>query len=182
MSAKEVAIKVLGGFQVVVVGQPVPLTAWRSRQARTLLKILAGRRGRPTTRACLCELLWPDDDPAKTGHRLSVLLTTVRGVLDPGRDWPTEQYIGSDLTGVWLDLSHVTLDAESLLADSAYASALLSQGETECAREILNDIDARYCGDAFEDEPYDVWAEVPAGGDAGSLAAVAASPGDPRYP
>jgi DNA-binding SARP family transcriptional activator/tetratricopeptide (TPR) repeat protein len=159
VSAKAVAINVLGGFQVVVDGQPVALTAWRSRQARTLVKILAGRRGRPTTRAHLCELLWPDDDPAKTGHRLSVLLATVRGVLDPGRAWPTEHYVESDLTGIWLDLSHITLDAESLLTDAAHASALLSSGETERAREILTDIDARYGGDAFEDEPYELWAE-----------------------
>ena len=33
----------------------------------------------------LCELLWPDDDPSRTGHRLSVLLSIVRGVLDPDR-------------------------------------------------------------------------------------------------
>ena len=88
-----------------------------------------------------------------------MLLATVRGVLDPARAWPTEHYIGSDLTGIWLDLSHVTLDAESLLADAAHASTLLSRGETERAREILNDIDARYGGDAFEDEPYELWAE-----------------------
>ena len=84
-TAKPVAIGVLGGFTVSVNGQPVPLTAWRSRQARTLVKILAARRGRPLTRAYVCELLWPDDDPLKTGHRLSVLLTTVRGVLDAER-------------------------------------------------------------------------------------------------
>ena len=75
----------LGGFEVRVGGEPVPLPAWRSRQARTLVKVLASRRGRPVTRDSLCELIWPDDDPAKTGHRLSVLLATVRGVLDPAR-------------------------------------------------------------------------------------------------
>ncbi len=151
---------VLGRFQVLVEGQPVSLSAWRSRQARTLVKILAGRRGRPTTRAHLCELLWPDDDPAKTPHRLSVLLATVRGVLDPGKAWPAEHYVASDSTGVWLDLRRVTLDAESLLADAAHAAALLADGQTDLAREILSDIDHRYCGDAFEDEPYEDWAEA----------------------
>src|SRR3712207_7466618 len=60
-------------FRSVLVGaRPVPLTAWRSRQARSLLKILVARRGRPVPRTELCELLWPDDDPQRTAHRLSV--------------------------------------------------------------------------------------------------------------
>ena len=42
-----VRIQVLGGFEVRVDGEPVPLPAWRSRQARTLVKVLASRRGRP---------------------------------------------------------------------------------------------------------------------------------------
>ena len=83
-----VHVAVLGPFTVTVAGAEVPLPAWRSRQARTLVKILAAHRGRVVTRARLCDLLWPDDDPARTGHRLSVLLATVRGVLDPAKAWP----------------------------------------------------------------------------------------------
>ena len=94
-----------GGFEVRVGRQPVPLQAWRSRQARTLVKILASRRGRPLTRDYLSELLWPDDDPAKTGHRLSVLLATVRGVLDPDKAWPPDHYVAGDSSGLRLDLA-----------------------------------------------------------------------------
>ena len=158
-TAKPVAIGVLGGFSVSINGQPVPLTAWRSRQARTLVKILAARRGRPLTRAYVCELLWPDDDPLKTGHRLSVLLTTVRGVLDPERVWPPERYVAADLTGIWLDLRYIALDADSVLQDAAHAADLMEQGDADRAREILADIDSSYHGDAFEDEPGEEWAE-----------------------
>ena len=158
-TAKPVAIGVLGGFTVSINGQPVPMTAWRSRQARTLVKILAARRGRPLTRAYVCELLWPDDDPLKTGHRLSVLLTTVRGVLDPERVWPPERYVAADLTGIWLDLRNVALDADSVLQDAAHAADLMEQGDADRAREILADIDSSYHGDAFEDEPGEEWAE-----------------------
>src|SRR5690606_37606148 len=86
-AGRSVSITVLGRFAVAVGGVEVPLPAWRSRQARTLVKILAAYRGRVVTRARLCDLLWPDDDPARTGHRLSVLLATVRGVLDPAKAW-----------------------------------------------------------------------------------------------
>ncbi len=156
---RRVAVSVLGGFQVAVDGRPVPLTAWRSRQARTLVKILAGHRGRPVTRGYLCDQLWPDDDPSRTGHRLSVLLATVRAVLDPERAWPPGHHVGSDTSGIWLDLRHVALDADGLLLDAGLAGELLDAGDRERAREILSDIDGRYRGDAFEDEPYEQWAD-----------------------
>ncbi len=154
-----VAIEVLGGFRVCVDDVEVPGNAWRSRQARTLVKILAGRRGRPVTRAWLCETLWPDDDPAKTGHRLSVLLATVRGVFDPERRWPTDRFIAADLTGVWLDLRYVALDAETLIRDAEVAATLMDDGQADRATEILADINTRYRGDAFEDEPGEEWAD-----------------------
>ena len=83
--APPVAIRAFGRFEVLVAGEPVPATQWQSRKARDLLRILVARRGRPVPRGELSELLWPDDDPERTGHRLSVLLSIVRGVLDPFR-------------------------------------------------------------------------------------------------
>ena len=157
--AQRVTVRVLGGFEVAVDLKPVPVPAWRSRQTRTLLKVLAARRGRPLTRAFLCELLWPDDDPTKTGHRLSVLLATIRGVLDPDKDWPPDHYVGADLRGLWLDLRHVALDADSLLRDADLAADLMDADDLDRAREILTDIDRRYRGGAFEDEPGEEWAD-----------------------
>ena len=49
-AAAPVQVRVLGRFEVVVAGRPVPLPAWRSRQARSLFKILVARRGRPVSR------------------------------------------------------------------------------------------------------------------------------------
>lgn len=155
----EVSVTVLGPFSVTVAGTEVPLVAWRSRQARTLVKILAAQRGRVVTRARLCDLLWPDDDPARTGHRLSVLLATVRGVLDPTRAWPPDRFIVADQLGVRLDLSTVALDADLLLRDAAHATVLLDAGDAERAREVLSHVDALYRGEAFEDE-CDEWADA----------------------
>jgi len=154
-----VAIRVLGPFAVSVDGDEVPLTAWRSKQARTLVKILAAQRGRVLTRARLCDLLWPDDDPARTGHRLSVLLATVRGVLDPDKAWPVDRYLTADQWGVRLALGAVTLDADELLRDAAHATALLEAGDTHRAREVLTHVDQLHQGEAFEDE-CDEWADA----------------------
>lgn len=147
-----VVIQVLGPFRVSVDGREVPLPAWRSRQARTLVKVLAGARGSVVTRDRLCEALWPDDDPARTGHRLSVLLATVRGVLDPAKAWPPDRHITADQHGIRLDLTHVDVDAEALLHDAAHAAELMDRGEDERALEILAHVDDRYRGEAFEGE------------------------------
>ena len=47
----------------------------------------------------------------------------------------------------------------ALLRDAAHAAELMAAGEHDRAREILTDVDARYRGDAFEDEPYEEWAD-----------------------
>ncbi len=153
-----VSISVLGPFTVRAGDAEVPLPAWRSKQARTLVKILAAHRGRVVTRARLCDLLWPDHDPARTGHRLSVLLATVRGVLDPAKAWPPDRYVTADHYGVRLDLGAVVLDADLLLRDAAHAAALRESGDAEGEREVLEHVDDLYRGDAFEDESED-WAD-----------------------
>ena len=155
---KDVQIRVLGGFEVTVGGRPVAMQTWKSRQARTLVKLLSARRGRPASRGLLCECLWPDDDPAKTSHRLSVLLATVRSVLDPGKLRPPDHYIASDNRGVWLDLRRVSVAAHELIGDADHAAELMARGREGEAAALMGAIDRRYRGDAFEDEPYEMWA------------------------
>ena len=154
---RDVAIRVLGRFEVAVGRQPVTLQAWKSRQARTLVKVLAARRGRPVSRGELCEVLWPNEDPAKTSHRLSVLLTTVRGVFDPAKAWPPDRYLASDARGVWLDLRRVGIDADDVVTEAEHGAGLLADGAVTEAAEVLTAVDARYRGAVFEDEPYEDW-------------------------
>jgi DNA-binding SARP family transcriptional activator len=158
-AAAPLRVQVLGGFEVWVGGQPVPLPAWRSRQARTLVKVLVARRGRPVPRPELCELLWPDDEPQRTAHRLSVLLSVLRAVFDPQRLWPADRYLRADHAGISLDLRHASVDAEILLRDAAHAAELIRRDQPERAREILAELDASHRGDAFDDEPYAEWAD-----------------------
>jgi DNA-binding SARP family transcriptional activator/ATP/maltotriose-dependent transcriptional regulator MalT len=155
-----VRVSVLGGFEVAADGQHVALPAWRSRQARTLLKILVARRGRPIARTELCEILWPDDEPTRTAHRLSVLLSAVRNVLDSAHRWPADHYLRADVVGVRLDYSWVTVDAEELLRDAVQGGRLARTGDQDRARELLAEADAAYAGDAFSDEPYEDWADA----------------------
>lgn len=155
-----VEIQVLGEFSVSVDGATVPLPAWRSRQARSLVKILVAHQGQVISRERLCDLLWPDEDPAKTGHRLSVLLATVRRVLDPGRAWSPDQFIVADQHGLRLDGSTTAVDAVLLLRDAAHAAQLMEAEALDAADEVLEHVVARYRGPAFADEPDELWADA----------------------
>ena len=157
-SQEHVEIRVLGSLQVSVDGVPVQASAWRSRQARTLLKVLVARSDRPVPRDELCELLWPDDDPAKTGHRLSVLLSTLRTALDPGKDWPPDYVIEGDKQGLRLSGRHVSVDLYDFLADAEEAARFAEEGRNEEARSLLADLLREHAGEAMEDDPYETWA------------------------
>jgi DNA-binding SARP family transcriptional activator len=152
-----VRIRVLGRFEVLVDGVVVPAQQWQSKKARDLLRILVSRRGRPVPRSELCELLWPDDDPGKTGHRLSVLLSIVRNALDPYRCFIADHFIVADQASIAMDVTRVEVDVERFLADVAHARRLRERGAVDQLRVLLAAAVQTYRGDAFEGEPYDDW-------------------------
>ncbi|MFI5837231.1 BTAD domain-containing putative transcriptional regulator [Micromonospora sp. NPDC051300] len=154
---RTVVIRALGRFEVHLDGIPVPPSQWQSRKARDLMRILIARRGRPVPRGELCELLWPDDDPARTGHRLSVLLSIVRAVLDPARALDPDHFIVADHACVALDVSRLRVDVEEFLAHVAHGCRLVDRGALEEGRTVLVAADGQYRADAFEDEPYADW-------------------------
>jgi DNA-binding SARP family transcriptional activator/Tfp pilus assembly protein PilF len=140
-----VVIRTLGRFEVRVAGEPLPRSAWQSRKARDLLRILVVRRGRGIARDELARLLW-DEDSGRVGHRLSVALETGRAVIDPAGT-----LVLADQQTVALDTGRAVIDLEDFLAA---ARAGLRTGD----REALAAAEAAYTGDQFEDEPYDDWA------------------------
>lgn len=154
-SAPAVLICALGAFRVLRDGIPVPKTAWQSRKARDLLRILVARR-RPVPREQLLEMLWPETDPAKSGTRLSVLLSTVRETLAPG---PVARGpVCSDDRAVWLDPRQVSIDVEEFIAKAEAglsAHRLRQPDRTEQLRAAVN----CYTGGFLEDDPYPEWAQ-----------------------
>ncbi len=76
------ALRVLGGFQVVQDGREVSeLTAQPGRAALLVFLALEGS----TTRDSVVALLWPEHDALKARHALSQTLHRLRGAL--GDDW-----------------------------------------------------------------------------------------------
>jgi DNA-binding SARP family transcriptional activator len=105
----------------------------------------------------LCELLWPDDDAGKTGHRLSVLLSIVRSVLDPGKLHPADHFVVADAACVALDVTHLRVDVTEFLGAVAYGRHLLDRADP-AARAVLAAAVRDYTADVFDDEPYADWA------------------------
>lgn len=151
------AIRTLGGFGLLRHGEPVPLSEWQSKKARDLLKLLVTRRGRPTPRDALVEALWPEDDPAKTANRLSVALSTLRGVLDPGRGFPPDHFIAADKGAVTLALAHISVDVEDFLGDVHEGLDLLGTAKQAQAHELLRAAETAYRGDFLEEDAYEDW-------------------------
>lgn len=156
-SAPTVAIRTLGVFQVTRKGAPIPTTAWQSRKARDLLKILVARR-RPTPREQLMELLWPGTNPAKSGNRLSVLLSMLRDVLTPPRgEQPGSGPLVTDGAAVGLDPTQVSIDVEEFLTLADDALLTHARGDQD-ATARLKAAAAAFTGNFLEDDPYQDWA------------------------
>jgi DNA-binding SARP family transcriptional activator len=156
--APAAVICTLGEFRVLRQGEPVPSSEWQSKKARDVLKMLVARRGRPAPREQLMEALWPEEDPARSTKRLSVLLTTVRAILDPGRGQEPDYYVVGDNYAVALNLAHVTVDVETFLATATTGLSLLRGGHTSEALEWLARADMLYRGEFCEEDAYDDWA------------------------
>ncbi len=152
------AIRSLGAFRLFRDGVPIAATAWQSKKARTLLKILVARRGRATPRDLLMEALWPEQDPARLANRLSVALATVRAVLDPQKLRPPEHFVTADKDSIRLDLEHLTVDVEEFLRCAHEGLALARAGRRDEAAAPLAEAESLYAGDFLEEDLYEDWA------------------------
>jgi DNA-binding SARP family transcriptional activator len=153
-SAPAVSIQTLGMFRVIRDGVSIPNTAWKSKKARDLLKILVARR-KPTLRDQLMELLWPEVDPVVTRNRLSVLLSMVREVLQP-------QPAGKELLVITdgvvsLNCAQVSVDVEDFLTQATAALDADRAKEPNATALLMAAITA-HTGNFLEDDPYQQWA------------------------
>ncbi len=150
-----VMIRTLGALSVTRDGLPVPSSAWKSKKARDLIRLLVARR-RPVPREQLIEFLWPGANAARSGNRLSVLLTMVRDVLQPERkgDGP----LAADGACVWLDRQNVGLDVEDFL-DRARRALDAHARDAGDALDLVIAAESGYTGGFLEDDPYQEWAQ-----------------------
>lgn len=152
------SVATLGRFAVAREGDPVSREEWQSKKARDLLKLLVARRGRPAPRDWLMEALWSGQDPGLVSNRLSVALSTLRSVLDPGRRFAPDHFVVATTDGIGLSLANVDVDLERFLAEGRRALDLYRDGEIDDARPRLEAAEATYLGDFLEEDLYEDWA------------------------
>ena len=82
-------IRLLGGFGLLVDGQPVPIGSWRLRKAKDVVKILALARGHRRHRDEVIEALWPERDAESGLNNLHQALHIARrGLAGPAGQGP----------------------------------------------------------------------------------------------
>jgi DNA-binding SARP family transcriptional activator/predicted negative regulator of RcsB-dependent stress response len=145
--ADEIRVHVLGQFGVQLGGEALPASAWPSRKARDVLRVLACRGDRGIGRERLGALVWPD--ASAVGNRLSVALSHVRSVLDPGRRL-TDSVVVSDGGVVRLDLRHVSVDLVDF-TDAARAALAAAKANSARAVPLLEGAAAMHTGELLED-------------------------------
>jgi DNA-binding SARP family transcriptional activator len=143
-----VTVRTFGRFEVLVDGDPVPPEAWQSKRARDLLRVLVARHGRAVPRSELCEAMWPDEDADTLAHRLSTLLSILRGILGA-------ESVVADRESVMLDKAMVDVDAVDLLEAVSAAVRLHREGSPLLAREVLSSALPAHTDEPFADTPYD---------------------------
>ena len=103
------------------------------------------------------EALWPDQSPGPLANRLSVLLSTVRSVLDPDKRHAPDHFVGADRTALWLQVAHLALDVDAFLVAARDALDGRRAGRPD-AYERLAAVEAVYTGDFLEEDAYEDWA------------------------
>ncbi|MFD9944650.1 BTAD domain-containing putative transcriptional regulator [Nonomuraea sp. NPDC059023] len=155
-SGARVTVETMGAFRVLRGSFPVPRTAWQSRKARDLLKILVSRRGRAIGRERLVEILWPEQEDEAVGlKRLNVMVSTLRAVLDPAHE---VEIVVSDEGALRLDLDHADVDIERFLGLVGAAVRLEQAGRGGEALARWKAAEAAYGGEFCEEDPYADWA------------------------
>lgn len=154
-----VTIRALGGFSVDHDGRPLAVSAWGSRKARDLLKLLVVRAGRGVAREELAHALWPDEAYSDVSNRLSVALSVVRGVLVPDGEDPKGAPLVTDGSTVRLETEGLVLDVDRFSAAARAGLQAAREDRLDEARALLGDAEATYAGDLLEDDRDLPWAE-----------------------
>lgn len=145
---------VLGPFRVRIGDRTLGPTDWGSRKPRDLLKVVIANGGH-VRREVLLDVLWPDDDRAH--RKLSVALSTVRSLLDPGHQFDQDHFLAADRDAVWLPADHWDIDLTAFLTAAAEGLRLVEVGDERGIAE-LTWVESTFDGDPFDEDAYEEWA------------------------
>lgn len=149
-----------GNFEVYL--NEKRLDKWSSLKAKSLLKFLISRRGKPVVKDVLVETLWPNCNPEVGSNNLKSAIYALRQVLRQGElntdnktnclfvQFSEARYMLSPKLELWVDVD----DFEHVWTAGR---RLEKQCDIEGAAKQYQLADELYRGDYLEDEPYTEW-------------------------
>ena len=145
MNDAAVHVRLLGGFAVSVNGLPIPEDKWKSRRARSLVKLLALAPGHRLHRDQVIEALWPESDFSAAANNFHQTLYAARRILAAAGS------VCLSLKDGLLSLDdEISVDVEQFEAAAARAKG--SQ-DPQAYQDALD----RYTGDLLPEDLYEEW-------------------------
>ena len=150
-------LRLLGPFAVTAGDRPIPVSNFKSTKALTILKYLAAHRQRGfIPKEELIELLWPDEDPNRTGSRFNMAMSALRKTLEP--DLPPKApsaYVErkKDTYRLYGD-RRIRIDAEQF---SAAIDTMLKPSPSQHGPDALAAAEHLYNGPFLAEDPYHDW-------------------------
>ncbi|HSN90416.1 MAG TPA: BTAD domain-containing putative transcriptional regulator, partial [Anaeromyxobacteraceae bacterium] len=131
-------IHLLGRFEVVRGGAPIPPQAWRRRRPADLLRLVALSPGHVVAREEAIDALWPDKDPASGANNLHRALYDLRQILG----------------GRWVDIERgrISLRREAWVDVDAFERAIEAGGRENWALAV-----SLYRGDLAPEDRESPW-------------------------
>lgn len=151
----------LGSFDIYI--NWTKIDGWHSLKAKSLLKYLVTRKGKPVNRDVLVETLWPNCDPEVGRHNLKAAVYSLRQSLFPKGHNPRTpspitysegQYSINPGAETWVDVDEFE---QHWLA----GRGMEKKGKSQEAATEYRLAEELYRGDYFEDDPYTEWTLLP---------------------
>ncbi len=151
-------VLLLGRFEVWRDVHLITSHEWRTRKARTLLKVFVHERGRPVTFERLCELLWPNKNLEAAANCLHTNLAYLRHALaGTTRVGRTGSYIQRVGLGYAFVRSSAWIDVDEFLAASRAGRVGIREGRLEDGVREMERAAGLYRGDYLEEDIYEEW-------------------------
>ncbi|UCF10690.1 MAG: tetratricopeptide repeat protein [Candidatus Bipolaricaulota bacterium] len=152
-------IRLLGRFEVLREGTPIPDGAWGRRKTETLLKVLLTEPGRVFSQDRLLDLLFAGEDPERARSNLFGRISQLRRALEPGlKRGVNSSYIRREGQGYFFDLSSACwIDTVEFVRLIEEGEKHLREGRNAESTEALEGAVALYRGTFLEADPYEEW-------------------------
>lgn len=156
-SAAELNVRFFGKFKVFAGEDEIPAKRWKSKKALMIFKYLVFNRSKGfLKKETLMELLWPEEDPAKTAKRFHVALASLRKVFEPEilKGIPSS-YLSGEGDAYTISLGDgARVDIEEFIRELD-----LAKKETNPEKGIAHYLNAEsvYEGDFLEEDVYVDW-------------------------